>query len=251
MAINRFLILIIFVAINAYSAAKCVKCHTVHYEKIGSCSVCHRGIEKSSRQDIAHYRIIKGKYSYYFFDNSTRVTKGYELIELGHCRRCHIIAGKGNLLAINLDLSWNYKSDDEIFDSIKKPNNFMPDFRFSDEQIVYIINAIYNGAKNNLSKKIVEVIHINKGDEKEIFKEKCGGCHKVLSKNSGPLGEGVYGPNLSGLFSKYYYKINDRFWDYDLFKKWLKNTRDVKKNSLMPNLILKDDEIKKIYQVIK
>ena len=39
-----------------------------------------------------------------------------------------------------------------------------------------------------------------------MFNNHCGSCHRMLTQQLGGLGQGDIGPNLSGIFSEFYFK---------------------------------------------
>lgn len=228
----------------------CVKCHKPHYEKTGSCTVCHRGNSETSRKNIAHSGLITKKYAD-FIINRQAVSGGGKTIENAHCRRCHIAGGKGNDIAPDLDTESRRKTAETLKDKLMKPTDYMPDFRMNDktaeDSVRYILNA--GGSAKKVSGTAPYVVFITQG-KKSTFDEKCGGCHRLLTRKKGGTGHGNTAPNLSGLFSEYYpadtVKAEGGRWNREILIKWIKNPRKIKPDSLMPPILLTPEEEKRI-----
>ena len=253
---NKLLIalFILFTALCASAEEMCDSCHIdkIHYKSIGLCTLCHRGNGGTSRIKLAHENILDRRYAFFLMTDNWSVFKGNLLIEVAACRRCHTIGDTGNTLAGNLNISTHEKDIKTLTDALKNPFLYMPQFNFSDEQIVYVINGLLNNAF--YSKSTTEgyiTVHFDRAGESEnIFDKQCGKCHKVISKQRGPLGEGNRGPNLSGLFTNEFRSLQEvKKWDNKTLKKWLKNPRKIKKNALMPVIKLKSDELEDIVKI--
>jgi len=224
----------------------CLACHPPHYSGEGSCVSCHKGNDRSRRKEIAHDDLIAGRFSHYALGGSQVVKSGKKLLEGLACRRCHRSEKKGNRLAGNLDVTGATRKAGDIYDSIRAPALFMPDFHLRDAQIASLVNAILAQAKLEKppAAEIPLVIHFTniklrfadaRNIRKNVFAEKCGPCHKILSEKAGGLGSGYVGPNLSGLFSEFYPRTyrDVESWTPDKLKKWLKNPRDIRTNAVM------------------
>jgi len=228
----------------------CIKCHEPHYEKTGSCSVCHRGNEETSRKNIAHSGMITKKYAD-FIINKKAVERGGKTVENAHCRRCHITAGKGNNIAPDLDTESRRKTAETLKEKLTEPTDYMPDFRMnntvSDETVKYLLNS--GGSMKNTSKTAPYVVFITQG-KKSAFEDKCGGCHRLLTRKRGGIGHGDTAPNLSGLFTEFYptdtIKSEAKKWNREMLLKWVKNPRQIKPASLMPPVVLTEDEENRI-----
>jgi len=219
--------------------SSCLTCHGSHYAGQQSCIGCHRGNDRTDRKEIAHHDLIAGRFAQFTLKERPVVEQGKKLVDLLACRRCHRYGGKGNRLAVNLAGLTSNTAPQDIFDAIKSPVLFMPNFYCNDSQIVALVNAILAGAEpaGARAAETAQVVHFE--DEKQsrenILVKFCGSCHKSLSEKSGGLGNGDIGPNLSGLFTAYYprtYRDTDP-WAPDKLKKWLENPRRIRANARM------------------
>lgn len=253
-------ILLIIVWITGPSFYKahtgCGQCHGIHYEKEGTCVNCHRGNPRSNRKQIAHYQLIPGKYSCFTLHDNTVVENGYRLIKEIACRRCHRIGNKGNTLASNLDLSFHTKAPESLAHAIKNPSIFMPDFNFFQTDILRLINAILDSGSVNSdrSDEVALTVHFenNKKEKDNVFNMRCGPCHRILTKRFGGLGQKDMGPNLSGLFSEFYFQSFDygKCWNLHRLKRWLKNPREIRSGAKMPPVQLNDNEFINLINVL-
>lgn len=253
---NKLLIVffIFFTPLCAFAEEMCSTCHTdkIHYTSIGPCTLCHRGNGSTSRVTLAHENILNRKYAFFLMKDNWHVFKGNLLIKDAACRRCHTIGNSGNTLAANLNMSTQEKDIKTLTDAIKNPFLYMPQFNFTDEQIIYVINGLLNNAfySNSTTEGYITVHFDKSGKSKNIFDRHCGKCHKVISKQTGPLGEGERAPNLSGLFTNEFRSLQEvEKWDKSTLKKWIKNPRKIKKNALMPVIKLKSDELEDIVKI--
>jgi len=237
--------------------SSCLLCHRSHYGAQGSCVGCHRGIDRTDRKEIAHYKIIAGRFAHFTVQGSPVVEEGKKLVGVLACRRCHRYADRGTGLATNLAAMKSGTAPQDIFDSIKSPVLFMPNFHCDDIQIAALVNAILGGAEPAGAKtgETAHVIHFEdegKGRENSFVKL-CGPCHKALSERSGGLGNGDIGPNLSGLFTEYYpptYRDVEP-WTPDKLRKWLENPRKVRVNARMKPVRLAVGELEFMIKTMK
>ena len=244
-----FLIIIVRVSV---SEGACVKCHDMpeHYVNNGSsCTDCHSGIGNTTRQEIAHYRIIRGIYSYYSLGNNKHTQEGARIIERFSCRRCHVINNDGSNLASNLDMSVKRLISEEIADAIKMPNLQMPDFRLPQSGIDCLVNALLQYSRINPASNMVEIVQLGENKEAELFQVKCGGCHIMLSRN-GTLGKRQLAPFLSGINKKYYPKVDNRAWSRVMLSDWLDNPRKIKPFAVMPVIKLNVEEKETLLDLI-
>ena len=254
---TRFFIMFLVITLCSTSYARenrCLNCHEEHYPEYGICTSCHRGIDKTSREDIAHHMLIEGKYSYFRIKEDTRVKEGGKIIDDGGCRRCHTIGNTGSLLASNLDISVNEKEINELILNLTEPTAYMPNYYFTDTQKIAVVNTLLNRGFgfDFRSGDDYTLVHLNEKTSGNLFSDKCGGCHMMLSKNYGGLGRYNIGPNLSGLFSDFFPHINDvKRWTTENIKQWLKNPRDIKKNTLMPKVELNEEELDNIIRILQ
>lgn len=234
----------------------CLECHESHYEEKGSCVGCHRGNPRTDRVSIAHYDLIQAKYADFTMEGSPVVQRGGKLVETSGCRRCHVTGAKGNSLATNLDRIFVAVRPQRLFDAIKTPVLFMPNFCFKETHIVELVNAILAEAARTEpeAREIPLVIHFEdeKQAEEKVFVKHCGSCHMVLTARFGGLGKGNIGPNLSGLFSEYYPKTygNKEQWSSEPLKKWLKNPREARKNARMAPVKLTPNEFSRLLEAL-
>lgn len=235
----------------------CLKCHKSHYTASGDCINCHRGDKRSDRIAIAHRDLIQAKFSWFAIEGSQPLIRGEKLLSAFACRRCHISGGKGNSLASNLDRLPMNTAPAKIYEAIKSPALFMPDFSFDDLQLTALVNAILAGGKKAAHKtgEAPQVVHFEDAKRRtdNIFETQCGPCHKILTETFGALGKGKIGPNLSGLFSEFYpanLKDNGR-WTVDVLKKWLENPRKIRENSQMRPVPLKKDEFEQLKNILR
>lgn len=235
----------------------CLVCHGSHYAAQGSCVGCHRGNDRTDRKEIAHHDIIAGRFAHFTLKESPVVERGKRLVDGLACHRCHTYGGKGTRLATNLAGLASKAAPQAIFDSIKSPVLFMPNFHCDDSQIVALVNAILGGAEraDSGAGETAQVVHFE--DEKQggenSFVQRCGPCHKALSERSGGLGSGDIGPNLSGLFSEYYlrtYRDAER-WTPERLRKWLGNPRSIRANARMKPVRLAVGEFERLMETMQ
>lgn len=233
----------------------CVSCHPVHYAERGRCVGCHLGNPASERKNIAHAGVREGKYARFTIGDRVQMKESQRLLDLLACRRCHVSAGIGNSLAVNLDRSAGRKTAGEVALSIKHPVANMPDFGLDEGRITALVNVILSGAQGRETTETAPVrVHFNESGEKKVdlFSKKCGSCHRMLSERLGAVGTGVIGPNLSGLLSKYYpgtFKNNEP-WTAAKLASWLKNPRQIRLWARMQPVALTAAELKELESVI-
>lgn len=234
----------------------CLACHTVHYAERGGCPDCHRGNPSSERKNIAHAGLIPGKYAFFALGDQPHVKNGNRLIDQYACRRCHVIDGRGNRLAVSLDMAAAGKTPGELAGSIRRPVEFMPDFGMDEEGITYLLNAILAGSQRRKADAGGPVaVHFDIAGKKsdDVFSIKCGSCHRVLSERRGALGKGNIGPNLSGLLSTYYPKTfrDSQAWTVQNLKTWLNNPREIKPWARMRPIKLTGDETRELESILQ
>ena len=218
-----------------------------HYTEY-DCTGCHSGISGATREDLAHYKIIKGVYSYYLWE-SPQVERGAQIIKKFSCRRCHSIDKEGTTFASNLDMSIRRLTPEEIADAIINPNDQMPDFRFLTGEVERLVNALLHYNRINPASNMVEVVHFGGGKDTEVFQDKCGGCHMLLSK-SGALGIRPLAPFLTGITTEHYPPLDNRTWSRQMLSDWLDNPRKIKPFSTMPLTELTAEEKASIMGIV-
>lgn len=124
----------------------------------------------------------------------------------------------------------------------------MPHFNFQETDVTRLVNAILASSAGYALKStdLGQAIHFeeDKEDSNDVFSRNCGGCHRILTKRIGGIGKGDMGPNLSGIFSDFYFQNfrEGQSWDLNGLEKWLKNPRDIRTHAQMPPVQLKKDE---------
>ncbi|MGA7144505.1 MAG: selenite/tellurite reduction operon c-type cytochrome lipoprotein ExtS [Desulfobacterales bacterium] len=234
----------------------CVQCHTPHFETDGTCIDCHRGDPRSRRLNIAHYRLIEGKYDCFTLPENSDVKEGRRMIDISGCRRCHKTGNRGNRLATDLDASLDKTLPRDLAHAVKYPAVFMPNFYFNEPEIARLVNAIHWssavwGPESGETPKIV-YFEKNTEDSRNTFNKHCGSCHRVLTQQFGGLGHGNIGPNLSGIFSRFYFKNfkDGKSWDASRLKQWLNDPRDIRANAQMLPVELTEDELRHLIQIL-
>lgn len=236
----------------------CISCHGVHYAKRGSCVSCHRGNDRSDRENIAHRDFIPGNLAYFTLgDDSPQVREGTRLIDRFACRRCHWISGKGSRRASNLDRLYATTPPQAILQAISRPAVFMPDFHVTDQQENALVNAIMAGgrAAGEERRELPQVVHFVEGGEKRVddFTANCGPCHRLLSEQYGGLGTGDAGPNLSGIFSEFYPHTFEgkRAWTEERLKPWFENPRKVRPGTTMRPVLLEKEKLPALLRILE
>jgi cytochrome c2 len=228
--------------------SRCLTCHGVHYAQQGGCGSCHRGDPRTSRKELAHSGLIRGRYAQFTNPEAPMVRKGKRLAESTACRRCHLLGASGTRLASNLDTVLQGSRPEEIDQAIQNPALFMPQFHFSDHDraalVTYILAAGLTAGKQ--AAEPPQVVHFNllRAGQQPVFAKQCGGCHKLLSERFGGLGSGNDGPNLSGLFTRFYPATfqHDQPWTVERLKRWLKNPRAIRSQTMMRPVTLQPTE---------
>ncbi|UOD35111.1 c-type cytochrome [Deferribacteraceae bacterium V6Fe1] len=230
-----------------------MKCHEPHYTREANCTICHRGIDITSRKDIAHFNLITAKYAD-FLINEKVLEKAREIVNDSGCRRCHVLEGRGNILARDLHGTGGKNTGEYIFKMIKEPNEYMPDFHFDNSTINKLVKLIlFDGVKVVKKENASYPVFLD-SDVENVFGKKCGNCHRAVLKNIGPAGKGDIGPNLSGLFSEYYKSkilTKNKKITEDIFRKWLKNPREISEKTVMPIIALDSKEIDDLVENLK
>ena len=248
-----FLALIVFLFGTSRAKEGCLKCHGAHFLAFGSCSSCHMGMENTTRQELAHAGLVYGNAAYFFDPQSSPIEKGREMIKKSGCKRCHTIGDKGEHLATSLDTSVRLKPFETLKKSLLQPVAFMPNFHFHQPQAEMILGGLLSYDTGGDQKQKTETVHFKKEKQtQDAFSRHCGGCHRLLSKTQGPLGEGIAGPNLSGLFGRFY--PNDPaigVMGPKKLSRWLKNPRTLKKVARMPPLDLSEKEVKELIRTFE
>jgi cytochrome c2 len=231
------------------SLNRCLACHPVHHEALGSCIDCHRGDPRSSRPNIAHFGLIQARYAWFNLPDSTQVEEGAGQIDTYACRRCHVIGQRGNQLATNLDQSVGLSAPALLVDAIRQPVIFMPDFHLPEALLDRLINALYAAGRHAVIPpgEKPQVVHFEgqASPADNLFVKHCGSCHRVLTAAQGGLGSGEVAPNLSGLLTPHYpaTAADNTAWTRENLQKWLKNPRDIHPLTQMMPVPMEDEEL--------
>ena len=235
----------------------CLSCHSSHYVERGVCTVCHRGNASSVRKNIAHQQLIAGRYAAFTLGESPQLRAGERLLEQYACRRCHLIAGRGNRLAADLDRSLAHRSPEETSESILHPVQNMPDFHLSRQQAILVINALLAASARTPGDSVEQrqVVHFDRATKggADIFSRKCGACHRALTTGLGGVGQGEVGPNLSGLLSPYYPPSfgDGTEWTEQKLATWLKNPRRIRPWARMQPVEVTGKEFRELLGILK
>ena len=160
------------------------------------------------------------------------------------------------MLASDLDTSFDRRLPEVLADAIKNPVKFMPDFYFQETDVTSLVNAILDSSAVYASTSYEDsrIIHFEKDikGSDNIFNKHCGLCHRMLTQQFGGLGQGDIGPNLSGIFSRFYFKNfkESKSWNADRLKQWLKNPRDIRVNTQMPPIKLTEDDLRHLIHMM-
>lgn len=254
-ALTVFLLLAALPAMGGQRPQLCLSCHPSHYAERGGCQFCHHGNPASARKNIAHDGLRGGKYIRFTIGDVVQMKGGQRLIDQLACRRCHVTAGVGNVLAVSLDVAAARKTAVDLALSIRRPVATMPDFALKEEQITSLVNSLFAGSQGRRADEAapVRVHFITTGKQNaDVFSTKCGSCHRLLSQRLGAVGSGDIAPNLSGLFSKYYPKTfrDGESWSARKLGGWTKNPRETRTWATMPPVALTGAEIKELESII-
>jgi hypothetical protein len=240
---------------GAQQRQMCLSCHPSHYTERSVCTGCHRGNPGSDRKNIAHHRLIAGRFAGFTLGETVMVQEGKRLMGQLACRRCHISGGLGNRLATSLDTLMDAKSPEEIAAAISSPALGMPDFRLQEKQVVALVNAVFFGAKaagKHMERPLMVHFEAGRKGNEDVLSRKCGQCHRALSSGRGVIGSGDRGPNLSGLFTEYYPKTfgKGQGWSEERLRRWLVNPRMVRKWARMPPVKLSAKELRELVDLL-
>jgi mono/diheme cytochrome c family protein len=182
----------------------CGSCHAPHHLREGTCQDCHRGDPGAEREELAHARLVAGRAAEHGLPGGLAPREGRRLVARLACRRCHVIGGEGNRLAADLDrVVWS-REQGQLVASLLEPVDFMPAFGLDQAQAEAIVAYLLRRASREGGQDAYRV-HFERHAEAggSAFETHCGGCHRVITA-AGPGGTGSDGPNLSGLFTRFY-----------------------------------------------
>lgn len=236
---------------RATADAGCRSCHAPHYLREGACRDCHRGDPGARRLELAHARLLTGRAAQHPLKDGPAVREGRRLVETLACRRCHTISGEGTRLATDLDAVVWTREQAALVSSLREPAPNMPRFGLDERQAGAIVAFLLRSGSRDRPQDSYRVLFARSASPaSSAFEKSCGGCHRLL-RAAGPLGSGSTGPNLSGLFTRFYPKTapgdpkttpGDRSWTDGALADWLRNPRASRPTATMPPLALSDDE---------
>lgn len=218
----------------------CLVCHQPHLADNSDCTLCHGGNPRSTRQDIAHDRMIPARLAYFRQAEHPVVVRGGQLLQQLGCRRCHLIGGQGNRLATDLDHLPPRVTAVDLEQAIDRPALFMPQFPLTKSDLAALVNALLaeRSKASPVTGQQPRVVHFTPLDTPtpRVFTRQCGSCHQLLSAVWGVLGEGRVAPNLSGLLTPFYpTPLRDQEpWSANKLKRWLDNPRQFRPTAKMP-----------------
>ncbi len=248
------------------AAQQCTRCHAAQCPapsarlvwdeaRLSQCVECHRGNPLTSRKDLAHSGLVEPRHSWYQYLQGETVQQGEKLTKKFACRRCHVSGEKGNSLATNLDSIAPERSSAELELAVREPAIFMPLFPLTDTALNLILTRILAGGLTAPKGKdlIPLVVYFSHAAAQEDpFSRHCGGCHRMLSHQYGGLGVDDIGPNLSGMGTTFYPSTgrDNKPWKREDLRDWIKNPRKIRALALMPPLSIKEDELRKILDIV-
>lgn len=212
----------------------CLRCHPQHYGQQGSCHRCHRGDERAARKDLAHHNFVPAQLASYRLAHSPARERGAKLAETLACRRCHQLSGQGNRLASDLDQVAATRSVVRLRAALATPAWYMPDFRLAapeaNDLLTYLLAIGEKAAQKPVRVESPERVHFvsqTAGRLVDPFSRHCGGCHQIVTKRGGGLGQGRVAPNLAGLLGEFYPRTYGPGveWTRETLKSWLENPR--------------------------
>jgi mono/diheme cytochrome c family protein len=225
----------------------CLSCHagTSHAPPAASCDGCHRGNPGAARKELAHARLLTGRAAEHLERQGAAVTEGARLVEDLACRRCHVVGGRGNDLATDLDRVVGLRDQAALQASITTPVDGMPAFGLDESQAEAVVAYLLGGASQDRGGDVYRVSFTRgPGRGRTVFEQRCGGCHRALTR-LGPLGTGRDGPDLSGLFTEFHPATapGERPWSDEALGRWVRNPRAVRPTTTMPPVSLEDGEL--------
>lgn len=230
----------------AAESGGCLACHVAHDPAQPDCVWCHAGNPATERREIAHDRLIAGRFASFRDPQNPLVQSGEQQVKTLGCRRCHRIGGEGNRLATDLDQLAPRVTPERREQALEFPVMFMPDFRLGAADraaiVTYLLAAQLKVKPSAAPPKIVHFV--TSGQTERVFDKHCAACHQLLSARWGALGRGNLAPNLSGLLSPFYPTPPkpDASWTAQSLRDWLKNPRSFRPHALMPPLVLTEEE---------
>jgi len=229
-------------------AERCVACHATHVGDDRACWTCHRGDPEATRRELAHRGLVRGPAAELGRPDSPVLRAGEHLVATLACRRCHVVAGSGNELAVALDrVAWR-RDPSALATSIREPVVNMPDFRLDESQVQAALAFVLSSADPRTSVGTYRVHFTSRPERRpSAFDEHCGGCHRGLLA-AGPAGHGAAGPNLSGLFTPHYPATapGSGRWTWSALARWLERPLAGRPTTTMPPRRLADEPLARL-----
>lgn len=232
----------------------CLDCHRPHPARSVNCVPCHGGNPRTGRLEIAHFRLIPARLSYFTDPEHPVVMRGGQLLQQFGCRRCHLIGGQGNRLATDLDHLPPRVTAVNLEQAIARPALYMPQFPLTEIDLAALVNMLL--AERSKAPLVAtqppRIVHFSPREEpsQRVFTTQCGGCHQLLSATWGVLGQGRTAPNLSGLLTRFYPTPlrEQEPWSAENLKRWLDNPRKIRPTAKMPPRPLKEADWLKLQE---
>jgi mono/diheme cytochrome c family protein len=239
----------------------------LHKPETFGCTPCHHGQGTALTAGDAHgdadpyweWPLLKGKEVYascegchsnrMYLPGGDKFNKSKQIVEESGCFGCHDIKGFNEEAQIgpNINQMTAKAQPDWIFRWVRNPKDYnphtrMPNFRFTDEQAEQITAFLVNVSKEN-------PYHVQKGisaggnaahGKDLVGSVGCKGCHVIGDDTRMRDARGFsydIAPELTRAGSKL---------DPDWMFAWIKNPRQFRPNTRMPDLRLTDQEAKDI-----
>lgn len=205
---------------------------------------------------MAHQGLVAGRHARFRLKDDQAVQQGERLAQRLGCRRCHLVAARGNRLAANLDQAVTARGSAALVAVLKNPAAAMPDFRLAKGEIDLLVNLLYSSAaKGGRVAEQQVAVHFRRDGalrDSDTFSLKCGPCHRTLSSSIGAAGWGGVGPDLSGLFTKFYPDVaaEGKPWTVRRLAHWLENPRELRRWSIMRPVNVTSAELEAIAGIL-
>ncbi len=243
--------------LKAPSAARreagCRSCHAAHYVREGACRDCHRGDPAAERVELAHAMLLTGRAAAHRLPGGPALREGRRLADTLACRRCHVIRGRGNRLATELDAVVWTREQRDLVASIRQPVAGMPRFSLDEAQAEALVAHLLASGRPDGADDAYRV-HFSREAEvaTSVFERECGPCHRTLTRR-GALGSGDAGPNLSGLFTEHYPRTapGERRWDEKALAEWLRNPRRARAHTTMRPVSLSEADLRSLLDELR
>ncbi len=244
----------------------------IHDPETFGCTPCHRGQGPALTAGFAHgdadryweWPLLKGKEVYAscngchanqsYLANGDRFNKAKLMLSEAGCFGCHEIKGFTDLAKIGPDINEMpaKTAPDWLFRWVRNPKDYnphtrMPNFRFSNDQAQAIASYLWQvGERGNFHprKGISEGGNADRGKEL-VNTVGCKGCHVIGDDTRMRDARGFsydIAPELTRAGSKL---------DPDWIFEWIKNPRNYRPNTRMPDLRLSDQEARDIVAYLK